>query len=146
MATLVSRVWEERRRLVSFGIIGVTSLVLNVGLYALLSRFLWTQGSRTLEYTLVTILVTWLNYEANRFFTFDKKARDPGSIGRFVLIASMATGLNSFLFWLGHVFLQVNDFVVIVCNAFLIALFTFTSHRLFTFHERPWRLVERLRR
>ena len=62
------RIWNERRRLLSFGLIGVGSLILSVGLYGLFSRIVWPTGPHTLEYTLVMMLVTWLNYEANRFF------------------------------------------------------------------------------
>ena len=146
MATLISHLWDERRRLFTFGAIGLASLGLSVGLYALVSRVLWVDGPRTFEYTLVTIVVTWCNYEANRFFTFAKKTRDAGSVGRFMIVALIATCLNSLFFWIGHILLHVADFAMIVINTFLIAIFTFTSHRLFTFHERPWRMVERFRK
>ena len=143
MAPLIFRLIKTLRsefwRLFTFGIIGLSSLAVVVGLYALVSRVLWTNGPRTVEYTLVNIFVTWLNYEANRHFTFQKQQRSVGSLGRFITVAVVATGLNSVLFWFGHDVSHISDFAVIIANAFIVATFTFTSHRLFTFHERPWR-------
>lgn len=129
----------EWRRLASFGIIGLASLCLTVGLYALVSRVLWKNGPRTIQYTLVVIFVTWLNYEANRIMTFRQQNRTVGTVGRFAAVAVIATGLSSGLFWLGHEAFHFFDFTVIIVNAFIVAIFTFSSHRLFTFHERPWR-------
>lgn len=134
---------REGRRLAWFGVIGFASLGMTVGLYALVTRLLWTSGSRTLIYTVVAILVTWLNYEANSRLTFDQRQRTVGSMGRFTGVAIVATGLSSCLFWLGHEVLHALDFAVIVSNTLAVALFTFTSHRLFTFHERPWRFFKR---
>jgi len=128
-------------KIVTFGVVGLASLGLTVALYAVISRVLWQHGPRTVQYSFVVLIVTWVNYEANRFFTFRQPQRTAGSVGRFATVAGIAAGLNSALFWLGHEIFHLGDFYVIIVNAFLVALFTFTSHRLFTFHERPWRWV-----
>ncbi len=140
---LKSFLYSEWRHLFYFGLIGASSVLLVVGGYALISRVLWTTGPRTLQYILVVCIVTWLNYEANRHFTFQITHRSIGSLGRF---ATVATILNGILFWLGHEILGILDFTVIIINAGLVACFTFSSHRLFTFHAQPWRLVERVRK
>jgi len=129
----------EFRRLFSFGVIGLASLGLNVGIYGLQSRILWPSGNRTLEYAITVILVTWLNYEANRRFTFDARQRTIGAMGRFATVAVVALGLNSVIFWIGHDVFHILDFYVIIASAFMVAVFTFFSHRWFTFHRDPWR-------
>lgn len=143
IATLVKHIRAEFWRLLTFGVIGASSLASVVGLYALLSRVLWTNGPRTIEYTFANVFVSWLNYEANRHFTFQKQQRSVGSLSRFITVAVIATGLNSILFWFGHEILHILDFVVIILDACIVATFTFTSHRLFTFHERPWRFLNK---
>jgi len=135
------KVWAERKRLVSFFIIGVSSLLLNMGGYALLSRIVWPNGSHTFEYTLVVLLVTIFNFECNRHFTFGVAQRSWGAILRFILVGVCALILNSLLFWLGETVLKLYDFAVIIFVTAIIAFFTFSSHRLFTFHPDPWRHV-----
>ncbi len=144
MATLMfssihKKLWAERRRLISFFIIGISSLLLNLGSYALLSRVLWPDGPRTFEYTIVVVVVTVFNFEANRHFTFEAAQRTWGAVSRFTLVALVATALNSFLFWIGQDVLKLYDFLVIILVTAIIAFFTFASHRFFTFHPDPWR-------
>lgn len=150
MATLnvkrvIERVWNERRRLVTFFVVGITSLGLNLGLYALLSRVIWPSGPRTLENAIVVVIVTAVNFEANRHFTFAKQ-RSAGAVFRFGMVAIMAMALNSMLFWIGHAVLGLYDMLVIIMVTAVIAFFTFASHRLFTFHDNPWRHLRRLKR
>ncbi len=133
----------EVRRVISFLAIGLSSLALVLGFYKLLSLVLWTGGPPTIQYTLVTVFVSWLNYEANRFFTFGVDRRSVGSMGRFATVVVVATGMSSALFWFGNEVLRVPDTIVIIANSGIVAFFTFTSHRLFTFHERPWRFFQR---
>lgn len=137
---IIRLVKNESRRLFSFGLIGGASLALNVGLYALLSRILWPEGNRTLEYVFVVIIVTLVNFEANRRFTF-RSERSMAALVRFGLVAVIASCLNTVLFYLGQEILGLYDLAVIVGNTALVAFFTFSSHRLFTFHPDPWRHV-----
>lgn len=139
MAEILKRLRAELPRLASFGVIGVASLLLNLGLYALFTRILWPTGNRNALYAVDVVLVTLANYEANRLFTFDAKQRTIGGVGRFAIVAVIALALNSALFWFGHQVSGINDFVVIILNTLIVAFFTFSMHRIFTFHERPWR-------
>jgi putative flippase GtrA len=132
----------ESRRLFFFGLIGGASLAMNVGLYAWLSRLVWPGGNRTFIYAIVVVVVTLFNFEANRHFTFASK-RSAGALFRFGMVAVVASGMNTGLFWMGHSLLGFYDLAVIVANTLLIALFTFSSHRLFTFHPNPWRHARR---
>jgi putative flippase GtrA len=134
---------KEFARLFSFGMIGVTSLAATVGLYALFSRVLWVGGPHTIEYVIVVVIVTWLNYELNRHFTFGNVKRSPETMGRFAMVALASIALNAIIFWIGHEMLHLSDFIVIIATAFMVAAFTFTSHRLFTFHPEPWRFLKK---
>lgn len=134
----------ESSHLCWFVTIGCASVGLVVGMYAVVSRWLWPDGPRTMEYAAIAVVVAWLNYEANRHFTFQKQERSAGSMGRFATVAVIATALNTLLFWIGHELLHVLDFLVIIVNYGLIALFTFSSHRLFTFHAHPWRFFGKI--
>ncbi len=135
---IVVAIKNERRRLMIFFVVGITANALVIGMYALFSRILWSHGPKTLEYAICVILGTLANFEANRYFTFSA-ARSYSSALRFGLVAVVAIGLSSTLFWLGHDVLHINDILVAVANVFIIAVFTFSAHRLFTFHPDPWR-------
>ncbi len=134
----------ERGKLARYGTIGVLSLVLTTVLYHIVSARIFPHASRTLLYTLVVIFVSWLNYEANSYFTFEKK-RSVATITRFATVAVIATILNTVLFWIGYEIFHLWDLLVIVLNCGIVTLFTFSSHRLFTFHENPWRHLARLK-
>lgn len=137
------KVLVEIRRLATFVVIGGVSVGTNIVLYGLLSRVIWPTGNRTLEYVMSTMIVTYINYEANRRFTFGARQRTVGAMGRFATIAVVAFGLNAVLFWTGNDVLHLWDFGVIVGSALLVAGFTFSSHRFFTFHPEPWRHFRR---
>lgn len=139
MAEILRRFQAELPRLVSFGFIGVASLLLNLALYALFTRILWPAGDRSVLYAADVVIVTFANYEANRLLTFNAKNREIGAMGRFAIVAIVALALNTALFLLLHKIFGINDFAVIILNTFIVACFTFASHRLFTFHDRPWR-------
>ena len=142
------KLWErlkpELPRLIRFLCVGVLSLCLTMGLYALVTRKIWSDGNRTVIYAIVVIIVTWINFVLNKKLTFQAQGKGAeGAIGRFATVAVIATGLNNVFFWIGHDILHVFDLMVIFLNTGLIALFTFTSHRLFTFHHEPWRFVKK---
>ncbi len=135
----------EMRRIFRFLIVGLFSLTVTILLYALFSRWVWPGGPRIIEYALVTMIVTWINYEANRRFTFRAGKRSLSNISRFITVAVIAFFLNNTLFWIGHIVLHIYDFFVIVGLTVIVAAFTFTSHRFFTFHKNPWRFLHRFR-
>ncbi len=127
----------ERGRLIRYICIGFSSLALTSFLYFLLSTIFFPHRSHTLSYIAVVVFVSWLNYEANRYFTFGQK-RSLVSMRRFITVAIIATMMNAVLFWTGYEILHLWDMLVIVVDCGIVSLFTFSSHRLFTFHEKPW--------
>ncbi len=143
LAERFPRLHKELPRLMVFICVGLLSLGLTVGLYALVSRVIWPNGNKTLTYGGVVIFVTWINYLLNKRITFKANAQGMGALGRFATVAIIATGLNNIFFWIGHDLLHVYDLIVIIANTAIVAVFTFTSHRLFTFHEQPWRFLKK---
>lgn len=141
---IVVAIYRERKRLMIFFVVGMIANTLVIGMYALFSRILWVAGPKTFEYAVCVILGTIVNFEANRRFTFST-ARSYGSAIRFMGVAVIAIGLSSSLFWLGHDVLHINDILVAVGNVFIIAIFTFSAHRQFTFHPHPWRHFGKVR-
>ena len=131
------KMFSEWRSVISFGIIGVTCLSLHLGVYGLLSRVLFISVDQTLLNAVTVIIVSFVNYELNRHFTFQRHPRGMRSIMRFATVAVGAIMLNSFLFWLLHAVANIPDFAVIPMNAVLVAFFTFTCHRFFTFRASP---------
>ena len=136
---LWTRYGSEIKRICIFASVGVTSLLLNIGLYTFATRVLFPAANHTPIYVAVTIIITWVNYLLNKRLTFSADTHYPGVMGRFAGVAVMALGLNAFLFWLGHDVLHLYDLFVIIGNTLIVAIFTFTSHRQFTFHPKPWR-------
>ncbi len=94
---------------------------------------------------MVIVLMTFMNYEANRRFTFNKLKNNIRVMGRFAAISIIATGLYTIMFWIGHEIFRIWDFFVIPVNQVLVGFFTFGSHRLFTFHPDPWRYFRQLK-
>lgn len=125
---------REKRSIAAFLVIGTSCLGLTVGGYALVSRVLWPSGPHTLEYALTIIVVTYVNYEANRLFTF-QGARNKTTLSRFALVAVAAFALQNLIFWLGHDVLGLWDVGIILLSSAIVAFFTFGSHRLFTFRS-----------
>jgi putative flippase GtrA len=125
---------REKRSIGAFLVIGTSCLLLTVGGYALLSRIMWPSGPHTLQYAMVIIFVTYVNYEANRFFTF-QGVRNKTTLSRFVMVAVAAFILQNFIFWLGHDVLGLWDVGIILLGSAIVAFFTFAGHRLFTFRS-----------
>jgi len=133
--------WYERSRsellrIARFVVVGVTSLVLYSGLYALFSRVIWREANHTWLNFLATVLSAIFNYFSNRHWTFkagESRITHLRHIRRYVVVMAFASLLQSGLFWLGHEFFHLYDFFVIYPVALLIAFFTYTAHRVYTF-------------
>lgn len=128
--------WSEIKRLFRFGVVGALSFALFAGLYALLSRVLWTSGNRTLENFLATLVTAVFNFWAHRRITFEAHAHSSHrQLVRYLIVMFSAMALQSGLFWLGHAVFGLYDFLVIVAVAVLIPLYTYLLHKFFTFRH-----------
>ncbi len=130
-----AQIWSEFWRLVRFGIIGFSAFLINTGLYAFLSRFLWTSGNRTLENFIATVFASIFGFLAHRAWTFRAKGNHIQHAMRFLFVAVTAVLLQNFLFWFGLTVLHIYDFLVIFCVSALNPFYTYFMHRFFTFRE-----------
>lgn len=124
---------DELERIFRFILIGGVSFLFNAGLYALISRVLWSAGNRTLQNFLATVLTCVLNYLAHRAWTFRSQGAHTTEAVRYTMVAVSAILLQSFLFWIGYRLLGLHDFIVIFVVAILIPFYTYLAHKLFTF-------------
>ena len=67
------------------------------------------------------------------------KRQLPGSAGRYVAVVLAGNALDATFFYIGHDLLGVYDFLTIVISTGLLACVSFFTHRLFTFHNDPWK-------
>ncbi len=129
-------VWCEVWNLFKFGVVGGTSLGINTGIYALLSRVLWTDGNRTLESVVSVSFAAIYNFSLHRAWTFKARAFNFRMVMRYVLVVIFGTALSGVLFYIGHEILKLYDFAVLVGSAFLVAFASYATHRWYTFHPK----------
>jgi putative flippase GtrA len=139
IATIRTIVLREWKTVVRFAIVGGSSFLVKAGAYALLSRLIWNSGPRWVENILALGVAMVYNYSLHRMWTFKFQQPHPGSAPRYVIVVAIASLLDAVLFYIGHDRLKVYDFLMLVIDAALIAGFTFSAHRLFTFHSNPYR-------
>lgn len=133
---LVLREWKTVFR---FGLVGGSSFLVKAGGYALLSRVLWTDGPRSIQNVLALGLAMIYNYTLHRFWTFRFQRPTNGSAPRYIAVVIAASLLDVVFFYILHDLFGVYDFLVLALGALCGGVFTFTSHRLFTFHHDPYR-------
>lgn len=135
MKHLFLTVWRERKRIFRFGVIGILSVVLFELIYIALSSWLWTAGSRTLENYVAIALASIFNYLAHRYYTFESHGQTSRQLVRYIVVAVLATVTHTFLFWIGHVVLHVNDRISGLLASAMVSFGTYVTHRLYTFHQ-----------
>lgn len=128
---------QEFHRLIRFGIIGFASWLLYFLMYTLLSRVLWPSADHNIDNFIGVCFSAVFNFFAHRHWTFRSNGRHIHEILRYLCVMVFATLLEMFLFWLGHSYLRIHDFIVAVLAAGIVALFTFGCHRFYTFHHQP---------
>jgi putative flippase GtrA len=128
---------NEARTFARFMLVGSLSFLLNLGLYALFSRWLYPQGDRVLENALAFLLSLIFNYAAHQAWTYRGQSKHLRQMLRYGVVVGGAAIFETFLFWYGHWQLKLYDFAVIVGATAMTAVFTFLGHRFYTFHEKP---------
>lgn len=128
--------WSEVWNLFKFGVVGSSSLGINAGVYALLSRVMWTEGDRTLESIISVSVSAVYNFTLHRAWTFKARGFNARMVARYVGVVVAGSALTGALFYIGHEILRIYDFFVLVGSALLVASVSYFTHRLYTFHPR----------
>lgn len=136
---IMGMVIREWRSMMKFVIVGSTSVALKAGIYALLSRALWTSGPHWIENIAALTISTIYNYTFHRFWTFSHLKPAAGSSRRYLIVLAFGFALDATLFTVGTEVLKIYDFLVILVVSMIIPCFTFVVHRVFTFHPNPYR-------
>ncbi|MEO5927971.1 MAG: GtrA family protein [Patescibacteria group bacterium] len=132
----ITREWKTFMR---FALVGGSSFAVKATAYTLLSRVIWNAGPRWVENIIALVISMIFNYTLHRLWTFKFQKSHSGSAPRYVAVVGVASLLDAGLFYIGHDILKFYDLLVLVADAALIAGFTFSAHRLFTFHHNPYR-------
>jgi len=127
---------QEAGTFARFLLVGGLSFGINIGAYALLSRWLFPQGNRVLENAFAILLSILFNFAAHRAWTYRATDKNVGQMWRYSIVVVLAAGLQSVIFWFGHEWLKFNDYLVIIAATGISAICTFFAHRFFTF-KRP---------
>ncbi len=133
-----SKDWIVREfwRMFRYGIVGGTSLLLHAGLYALLSRVLWVEGNRTLEYVIALVITAVFNFTLHRIWTFAVKGFSSRMVARYVIVILSSMGIQSGIFFVGVELMGIYDFIVFFISAAIAAFLQYLGHRMFTFNVR----------
>jgi putative flippase GtrA len=134
-STDIDKYKKEFWKLVRFGMVGVSTFAFQFILYFIFSRFLMPDISRSYVYYLVMGFTVAENYSAHRLWTFKDHAIPKNSMGRYIIVAVLATALNAGLFWLGHNVFKVYDLIMVFLAGLAVPLFTYAGHRWYTFKQ-----------
>ncbi|MFA5935746.1 MAG: GtrA family protein [Patescibacteria group bacterium] len=139
MNKIAAFIQQEWKMIFRFLLVGSSSFLVKAGVYALLSRLLWMDGPRSLQNAAALSISMMYNYTLHRLWTFTHQAPSRGSAQRYVGVVAVASLLDVVFFYFAHDVFGLYDFLVLVLGAMLGAFFTFTAHRLFTFHNNPYK-------
>jgi putative flippase GtrA len=128
--------WSEFWNLFKYGVVGVTSVVVNTGVYALFSRVVWTDGPRPLFVIIAQVMAALYNFTMHRNWTFQARAFNAAMVGRYLVVVVIGTALASIFFYIGHDLLHIYDLVVVTGTPFIVAGATYFLHRWYTFHPK----------
>ncbi len=123
----------EAGQIFRFIIIGGLSFLIYAAMYALLSRVLWTDGNRTLQSFISTVVSALFNYFAHHSWTFRSSGSHGKQLWRYVVTVASASLIQTGLFWIGHEVLHIYDFILIFTISALMPCYTYVMHKLFTF-------------
>ncbi len=135
---------RELEKVFKFLIVGGSTFFIQSGCYLLFSRLVLPDMNRTAVFVLANLISIIFNYSVNRAWTFGDQASAKGSARRYAYVVVAASCISAFLFWLGHDLMQIYDMIVVVAVNAIIPFFTFVTHRLYTFHPEPHKIVKRI--
>jgi putative flippase GtrA len=128
------REWRTASR---FVIVGGTTILVKLIIYAVLSRYIMPNAQKPVLNVAAGSISFIYNYFLHRFWTFHHQRPAPGSMLRYAGILAVAAIMDAVLFYLGHRYLKIYDLLLLIADSAIVGLFTFTAHRFFTFKSRP---------
>jgi putative flippase GtrA len=127
---------SEGKGVIKFLIVGGLSFLIYAGVYALLTRIVFPEANRTFMSFLSICSSAGFNFFAHRGWTYQAtQARHVDQAWKYISVVVSATALQTFLFWLAVDRLGIYDGFVLVPVAGICAVYTYFTHRLFTFRK-----------
>ena len=122
------------RQFVKFGLVGVSSTILDWGLYLLLTRYLlvFYLIAKALSFILgVTNSYTW-----NRKWTFrSKEPKKLHQFSKFLVVASVGLGLNTLIMYIVVSRLHLSDIIGLLLSSVFVMSWNFLVNKFWTFKE-----------
>ncbi|MGA2667103.1 MAG: GtrA family protein [Patescibacteria group bacterium] len=122
------------RQFVKFGVVGVSSTVIDWGIYLLLTRF-------TLIFYLIAKVVSFAvsvinSYIWNRRWTF--RSYDPNKLhqfSKFMVVALVGLGLNTLIMYLVVSWFHWRDIIGLALATLIVLFWNFLINKFWTFKE-----------
>lgn len=128
--------FKEGKGLIKFLIVGGLSFLIYSGAYLVLTRWVFPTANLTLMSALSICISGLFNFAAHRGWTYRATHTSSRSqIGRYLAVVISSAVLQTFLFWLSVERLGIPDVYVLIPIAGICAIFTYFTHRLFTFRK-----------
>jgi len=122
------------RQFVKFGVVGVSSTVIDWGIYLLLTRIF---GIFYLMAKILSFSVALFNsYFWNRRWTF--RSNDPKKLHEFIkflFISIVGVVLNSSIMYISVEHLKLNDLYGLFLATIIVMFWNFTANKFYTFRE-----------
>lgn len=122
--------------LFKYGIVGFSSLAIHAGLYHVLSRIVWQEGPKTLEYVIALVTASIYNFTLHRLWTFSMNGYSHGMVIRYICVVLTSMGMQSAVFHVGVTILGVYDYYVFAVSVVFATLLQYFGHRFVTFNKK----------
>jgi len=128
--------WRRRgvRQFVKFGVVGVTSTIIDWGIYLLLTRY---AAMFYLTAKIISFSVSIFNsFFFNRRWTFQSK--DPKKLhqfSKFLVVAAIGLGLNTLIMYLVVSRFKLHDIVGLILATAIVMFWNFLANKFYTFKE-----------
>ncbi len=127
---------KEFWRLFKYGIVGLMSFGIFIGVYALFSRVIWPSANKTLLDGIALTVSAVINFTLHRVWTFEAGSHSAAMVTRYLISVVGSSILQAALFHVGNGVLGFNDFAVQVSLVPIIAAISYVINRQFTFNRR----------
>lgn len=129
---LVNEFWKTFR----YGVVGVVSLLMHAAIYALLSRLVWEEGNRTVQYVIALVTASIFNFTAHRLWTFAISQFSTFMLVRYVVAVLLGMGLQSVIFHVVYEVFGYADTIAFAVSIIISIMFSYFVHRFFTYNMR----------
>jgi len=122
------------RQFIKFGLVGVSSTVIDWGIYLILTRFagIYYLMAKILSFSFAVIN----SYVWNRRWTF--RSNDPQKLRQFIkflIIALVGVVLNTLIMYIVVDYIHLNDLYGLVISSAIVMFWNFLANKFYTFRE-----------